>query len=225
MQSVCLPSILVYVRRRADTARGGRRPAWTCFLVQFVGYQRELRRSLLNLGLWGMAHTWKHFRASLHCNWAYYHNYSFKARAICIRHAPAQPPALRPRGATATPAPRCRPHALCLCVSFSPGRSPSSRLSPSPVTSVPGDGDDCSGSSSYRRAYGIRPESCSCSHGGVGGDGGRGRWWWWWGGIKGCCVVQRWETGIKEIAGMLRLVFCFFFLNSLLGELLLPSRI
>lgn len=42
-----------------------------------------------------MAHTWKHFRASLHSNWAYYHNYSFKAPAICIRHAPVQPPGHR----------------------------------------------------------------------------------------------------------------------------------
>lgn len=81
----------------------------TWFLVQFFfcvcvraagGGRCELHRSLLTQGLWGMAHTWKHFRASLHCNWAYYHNYSFKAPAICIKHAPAQPPGLWPCGTT-----------------------------------------------------------------------------------------------------------------------------
>lgn len=52
-----------------------------------------------------MAYTWKHFRASLHSNWAYYHNYSFKAPAICIRHAPVQPPGLWPCGKTDPPTP------------------------------------------------------------------------------------------------------------------------
>lgn len=79
-------------------------PGAVCRLLG--GGRRELHRAvLLTRGLWGMAHTWKHFRASLHCNWAYYHNYSFKARAICIRHAPAQPPGLWPCGATAPPSP------------------------------------------------------------------------------------------------------------------------
>lgn len=52
-------------------------------------------------------HTWKHFRASLHCNWTYYHNYSFKAPAICIRHAPAQPAGLWPRRTTPPPSFSC----------------------------------------------------------------------------------------------------------------------
>lgn len=67
--------------------------------------RRERHRSVLTHGLWGTAHTWKHFRASLHCNWTYYHNYSFKVPAICIRHAPAQPPSLWPY----SEAPPCLP--------------------------------------------------------------------------------------------------------------------
>lgn len=33
----------------------------------------------VDAGLGGWADRWKHFMASLDCNWAYYHNYSFKA--------------------------------------------------------------------------------------------------------------------------------------------------
>lgn len=68
-------------------------------------------------GLWGTAHTWKHFRASLHCNWAYYHNYSFKAPAICIRHAPAQPAGLWPCGAAGSAVSLCM-HSLLLLSIF-----------------------------------------------------------------------------------------------------------
>lgn len=46
--------------------------------------------------LGGVVHTWKHFSASLRATRAYYYNYSFKAAAICIRRAPAQPAG--PRG-------------------------------------------------------------------------------------------------------------------------------
>lgn len=89
-------------------------PGEVCRLV--AGGGGELHHSLLTLGLWGMAHTWKHFRASLHCNWAYYHNYSFKAPAICIRHAPAQPPGHLPQAPTAKPPP---PLTLSLSTHFS----------------------------------------------------------------------------------------------------------
>lgn len=79
--------------------------SWCSLVVLQVtgGYRCELLCSLLTQGLWGTAHTWKHFRASLHCNWAYYHNYSVKAPAICIRHAPAQPAGLWPRRAASPP--------------------------------------------------------------------------------------------------------------------------
>lgn len=97
----------------------------------------ELHSSLLTRGLWGMAHTWKHFRASLHCNWAYYHNYSFKAPAICIRHAPAQPPGLWPCRATRPPPFYFLHTRLCLCISFS--CSLSSHSPPSLVTSISGE--------------------------------------------------------------------------------------
>lgn len=44
-------------------------------------------------GLGGVAHTWKHFSASLRATRVYYHNYNFKAAVICIRRAPTQPAA------------------------------------------------------------------------------------------------------------------------------------